>query len=119
MSGARHTCLSGNGAHHVAPHPVSLRRSCGAAAEGCVTITVFTYQRRAAARCLLQVILHLLSRPLTHLVVGCFTCQETVGEEPNVSKKFSKETLGIELFRIFCPRFEEFSIYRRVPIEYY
>ena len=59
---ARHTCLSGNGAHHVAPHPVNLRRSCGAAAERCVTITVHV---PTPCRCSLLAASDPLSRPLT------------------------------------------------------
>ena len=59
-----------NGAHHVAPHPVSLRRSCGAAAEGCVTITVHV---PTPCRCSLLAASDPLSRSLTASVVGCFT----------------------------------------------
>jgi hypothetical protein len=61
-SSARHTCLSGNGAHHVAPHPVNLRRSCGAAAERCVTITVHV---PTPCRCSLLAASDPLSRSLT------------------------------------------------------
>ena len=56
--------------HHVAPHPVSLRRSCGAAAEGCVTITVHV---PTPCRCSLLAASDPLSRSLTASVVGCFT----------------------------------------------